>query len=418
MFVNEEFNNSKNNFSNTNVALYFSPYIHKKKSIGNLYTEPRKIPIEKNESNSRNKLKQKSNFSIKLSSSNIKIQQDGTKSLKIATDKNKKGRNMHQSYIKLNTKLYLKKNAIPNLASFNDLNSQYPPTPLMKNSTTNIIMTNSIKSVEKNNFSVGKNRNKNGNKNIKIIFEKNSSNSLNFNNNKNYNTNSNSNLLKKTGGSSNELFRNNFIKKSKTNSISNQIGYILTTTGNSNSQSKTSFLSPQNLPGQKIIFLKNDKNKIKEAKEKSRKNSTSSTNKDQKKLNQNKKIENKLNSRDINLNLDERNKSVQYLLRNTYNNVKIYPTTVLNNKIIYQDNKKKEKTSHSVTNSENSSIHSSNKKKNDSVKNKLNINLINYKKNRDLKNNECESVEEVHFLLIKTIHNARKMIINMDRKNK
>ena len=84
-------------------------------------------------------------------------------------------------------------------------------------------MTNSIKSVEKNNFSVGKNRNKNGNKNIKIIFEKNSSNSLNFNNNKNYNTNSNSNLLKKTGGSSNELFRNNFIKKSKTNSISNQI---------------------------------------------------------------------------------------------------------------------------------------------------------------------------------------------------
>ena len=86
--------------------------------------------------------------------------------------------------------------------------------------------------------------------------------------------------------------------------------------------------------------------------------------------------------------------------------------------ILEEDNKKKEKTSHSVTNSENSSIHSSNKKKNDSVKNKLNINLINYKKNRDLKNNECESVEEVHFLLIKTIHNGRKMIINMDRKNK
>ena len=33
---------------------------------------------------------------------------------------------------------------------------------------------------------------------------------------------------------------------------------------------------------------------------------------------------------------------MQYLLRNTYNNVKIYPTTVLNNKIIYQDNKKQE----------------------------------------------------------------------------
>lgn len=44
---------------------------------------------------------------------------------------------------------------------------------------------------------------------------------------------------------------------------------------------------------------------------------------------------------DLNLNLDDQNKSVQYLLRNTYNNVKIYPTTVLNNKIIYQDNKKR-----------------------------------------------------------------------------
>ena len=40
------------------------------------------------------------------------------------------------------------------------------------------------------------------------------------------------------------------------------------------------------------------------------------------------------------MNLDDQNKSVQYLLRNTYNNVKIYPTTVLNNKIIYQENKK------------------------------------------------------------------------------
>ena len=53
MFVNEELNNSKSNYSSNNFPLYFSPYIHKKKSIGNLYTEPRKAPIEK-DSNSRN----------------------------------------------------------------------------------------------------------------------------------------------------------------------------------------------------------------------------------------------------------------------------------------------------------------------------------------------------------------------------
>ena len=103
MFVNEELNNSKSNYSSNNFPLYFSPYIHKKKSIGNLYTEPRKIPIEK-DSNSRNKSKQKANYSIKISNSNIKSQQDSlTKSLKLIQDKNKKGRNMHhQSYMKIN----------------------------------------------------------------------------------------------------------------------------------------------------------------------------------------------------------------------------------------------------------------------------------------------------------------------------
>ena len=139
MFVNEELNNSKSNFSNSNLPLYFSPYIPKKKSIGNLYTEPRKIPIEKeSSSNSRNKIKQKITNSIKLSNLNIKTQQDAfAKSLKLPSDKNKKGRNMHQSYAKFNSKLYLKKNAIPSLSSFHDINS-----PLIKNSNTNIIKTN------------------------------------------------------------------------------------------------------------------------------------------------------------------------------------------------------------------------------------------------------------------------------------
>lgn len=120
---------------------------------------------------------------------------------------------------------------------------------------------------------------------------------------------------------------------------------------------------------------------------------------------------------DLNLNLDDQNKSVQYLLRNTYNNVKIYPTTVLNNKIIYQENKKNEKMSHSVNNSVNSSINnSSSKKKSESNKKKININIIDDKNNEN-KNTEYQSVEEVHYLLVKTIHNGRKMISNMDKKN-
>ena len=334
MLVNEEFDNSKSNLGKKQLTSYYSPYIHKKKSIGNLYTEPRKIPIEK-DSNSRNKAKQKINYSIKISNSNIKSQQDSlTKSLKLTSDKNnKKGRNLHQSYVKLNTKLYLKKNAIPNLASFHDLNSNYPPTPFIKNSTTNIIKSNSIKSNDNknNNLSVGKNKNTN-NKNIKLIYGNNiSNNNLSKNFNYNYNTYNNNNLLKKTAGSANELFRNNFSKKVKNKNIPelnninnlNQIGYIFSTSGNNNPNK--AFLSPQGVQGgQKIIFLKNDKNKLKESKEKSRKSSTNSSNKDLKKNSLSKKKAKKVNVENLKLNLDEQqNKSVQYLLRNTYNNVNI-----------------------------------------------------------------------------------------------
>ena len=425
MLVNEEFDNSKSNLGKMQLTSYYSPYIHKKKSIGNLYTEPRKIPIEK-DSNSRNKAKQKINYSIKIANSNIKSQQDSlTKSLKLTSEKNnKKGRNLHQSYVKLNTKLYLKKNAIPNLASFHDLNSNYPPTPFIKNSTTNIIKSNSIKSNDNknNNLSVGKNKNKNtNNKNIKLIYGNNiSNNNLSKNFNYNYNTYNNNNLLKKTAGSANELFRNNFSKKVKNKNIPelnninnlNQIGYIFSTSGNNNPNK--AFLSPQGVQGgQKIIFLKNDKNKLKESKEKSRKSSTNSSNKDLKKNSLSKKKAKKVNVENLKLNLDEQqNKSVQYLLRNTYNNVKIYPTTVLNNKIIYQDNKKM---SHSVNNSANSSIHhSSSKKKNDLPKKRICININNKRINN--KNNEFNTVEEVHYLLVKTIQNSRNMIINMDKK--
>ena len=444
MFVNEDLNNSKSTNIKLNFPLYYSPYIHKKKSIGNLYTEPRKIPMEKGTSNSRNKIKQKmSNYSI---NSNIKGDQSSiSKSLKIIREKNKKGRNMHQSYAKFNSKLYLKKNAIPSLSSFHDINS-----PLIKNSNTNIIKTNAnSKSKNKDNNSSGsKSKNKNqNNKNIKLIFGKNSNNNLNNNkrnisvsNNKNINININSqsygnininqnyqshdintpnnnnNLLKKSGGSATELFRNNFIKKSNTNknipemdNIKDQIGYIFSTNGSANKV----FLSPQNSKGQKIIFLKNEKNK-KEPKDKSRKNSkNNSSAKDSKKKALTQKNEKNLDLDDINMNLDEKNKSVQYLLRNTYNNVKIYPTTVLNNKIIYQE-EKKEKISYSVNNSVNTSItHSSIDKKSTDIKIKTNKEIL-----TDNNKNKFNSVEEVHFMLIKTIHNARNIVFQMDKSNK
>lgn len=460
MFVNEDLNNSKSSNSKLNFPFSYSPYIHKKKSIGNLYTEPRKIPMEKNSSNSRNKMKQKmSNYSI---NSNIIIksgQNSLSKSLKNISKEIKKGRNMHQSYAKFNSKLYLKKNAIPSLSSFHDINN-----PLIKNSTTNIIKTNTNNSKSKNKeTSATKNKNKStNNKNIKLIFGKSSNNSninnISSNNNlininsqsygninnikqNNYHTHNthnnsktpNNNLLKKSGGSATELFCSNFIKKSNTknipelnnlpNNFKNQIGYIFSTAGNCTNKP---FLSPQNIKGQKIIFLKNEKNK-KEPKDKSRKNSKNNSKaKDLQKKALSQKSEKNINLDDDinnNINLEDKNNSVQYLLRNTYNNVKIYPTTVLNNKIIVQEELKKEKiSSYSVNNSVNTSIThntSSLDKKSTLNENKINKN-ISISNNKEILNNngikkEFNTVEEVHFMLVKTIHNARNIVFLMDK---
>jgi hypothetical protein len=45
MSVNEDQSSNKIKCSKMKSPIYFSPYTHKKKVIGNLYAEPRKIPI-------------------------------------------------------------------------------------------------------------------------------------------------------------------------------------------------------------------------------------------------------------------------------------------------------------------------------------------------------------------------------------
>ena len=102
-----------------------------------------------------------------------------------------------------------------------------------------------------------------------------------------------------------------------------------------------------------------------------------------------------------NNNLSNKNE-IQYLLKNTYNNVKIYPTTFLNNKIIYQ--------------TENNNINNPNNNKTMRIYTKNNIE----KKESVNKNTNYEnanSVEEVHFLYVKTIQNGKKLILKWDKFN-
>jgi hypothetical protein len=394
MSVNGELNLivNKTNYSKNSTPIYFSPYAHKKKNFGNLNTEPRKIPVEMN-STSRNKMKQKiSNSIIGKNFSNLQSQDALRKSSKLITEINEKSglpikKSMQQSYKKINSKLYLKKNVISNISSFNDLNTHPSHTQYGLNSNSKV------------------KGNANDSSNIK--YYKSRVTNMKFNlGGKNKETFNN---MIKSAGSAADLFSSN-AKKNKTKNCSdlndmNPLGYILTNNENNNNKA---FFSPQNAPSQKIIFLEKDKNKgsgkylghnlSKDSLKVIHHPSPSQTNEQ---TNNESEIKNK--------------NSVQYLLRNTYNNVKIYPTTFLNNKIIYQtENNSHVNINNTNTNSNDSSIQYNNSK----VKKEIIIIDKNDKKNsihNNQKNENAQTVEEIHYLYVKTIQNGKNLISQFDK---
>ena len=397
MSVNDNASSTKTNYSKIKSPIYFSPYAHKKKAIGNLYTEPRKIPIQ-SDSSAKIKTKQKiSNQSITKNIINLEPQESFGKSTQFLSQTNDKSyldkNNVPQSFKKINSKLYLKKNVIPNLSSFNENSSQ----AFTNKFGTNSNMNSQVNS--RNNKLVNKD-NKPGN--MKMNIGKNNLNSYT-------NIKESSHLLKKSVGSATELFGNNMIKKAKTkpkkntdlNNINinpiNQIGYILNTTGNNNRQ----FLSPQGGQGPKIIFLKKEKINLKEK-------YIGNLSKDSLKV-----IQTPGNEKIKNNNLDDKDKNnIQYLLRNTYNNVKIYPTTFLNNKIIYQT-----ENNNNINNidNDNNHIHILKNKSEKLMFNK-GIKKVNFNINSNYEN--ANSIEEVHFLYVKTIQNGKNLILKWDKCNK
>ena len=431
MSVNEEYNNrnnSRNQNSGKAKSLYFSPYAHKKKALGNLYTEPRKIPINV-ESNSKNKAKSKiSNPIINKNIINIEKQECSRKNSKILSEMNNKSyqnkRNVPQSYKKINSKLYLKKNVIPNLSSFNEVFCNPATTQLGINLKQNNNINKTNIEIKLNN-SLNNKLYKNRPTNIKFTMAKNYSNSNYLSMRESFHN------LKKSAGSSSELFgsNNNYIKKTKTktrtfsdlNNI-NPIGYILTSASTSktninHNKNNNLYFTPRNPTGQKIIILKNEKNISKDN------HFSPNINHESIKVLQTQQNE------PIN-NLDDKEKTgIQYLMRNTYNDVKIFPTTFLNNKIIYQTESNISKNNTNVNSKSKSNINSYSNRSNISFNNNINKkeklsinndekNSINSKISNNLSNYEqSQSIEEVHFLYIKTIQNGKNLILKWDKCN-
>ena len=384
MFVKENENNNKINNSKNLSTHYFSPYTNKKLAIGDLYTEPRKIL--QTESIHKNKTKAKiSNPIMTKNLLNIESKDLIKKSSKFHSQINdisyQQQKNTPQSYKKINSKLYLKKNIIPNLESLNE---------------TKYIGTSQLISYSKMNTESSNSRNskiyKNKPLNIKYNIDRYPLH--NFTSVK-----ESSHNLKKTASSAADIFKDNNIKRAKTkpkniscsNSINlKQIEYKINTDRNNNLK----FLSPHSSFGPKIIFVKSNKNKIND---KSQRNNINKTSFKGTKVQTNEKRNN---------NIENKNE-IQYFLRNTYNNVKIYPTTFLNNKIIYQTK------NYNNANIANFHKNSKSKSKIQLSKNK-NQQFIHNKDKKTIYGNVA-SIEEVHFLYVNTIQNGKKIILEYDK---
>ena len=256
---------------------------------------------------------------------------------------------------------------------------------------------------------------KSGFKDLKIISKKKTiKNNITENSNYNNTYTNNYNLFEKAKGSINEFSKNNFSKevKTKNTSFSNindsyQTNYLLTAYENTNPLNKA-FLSPKREPGLKLLFLKKSKSKLEELK----KNLCKSDSKKRRTIS--KKKVNRVKVKNLKLNFDEeQNKNKQDLPRHTYNSPKINLTNVPNDKIMDQHNIKK---NFSVNNINNSNIqYNSNIKRIPYKKKMINSNTNNIKVKK-IENIDCNTLEEAHFLLVKTIQNSKKMMINIDKK--
>ena len=371
----KEINNSKENLLKLKAPLYFSPYSYKKYNLGIIHTEPKNIYQETNSYLSKNQIKQKINNGNN-NKNIINIQQPytlkkNTKFLSKFNDINNPNIKNPQSQKKSNSKLYLKKNLIGNISIIDDKGINILKAQQNTRSNTNI-----------NNISNDKN-NKNLNNKINNF-------NIQFNNEKSYekflNSNYSANNLKKNAGSAfNLLDNNNNLKKSKTKNNNiieinnlNPISYIYTSENN-----------------QKQLLSKNEKIK----------NFEQNKNKGSKK---NIISGNESNNKDG----ENENNQINCVLRNTFNNVKIYPTTVLNNKIIL--NQVDKDIQNKNKNEDNNNNNANNQTNNPKIKKEKIFIDINDKKDTH-KNEKFESIEELHYFYIDILQKGKIYAIKLDK---
>lgn len=356
MSTRDEKANSKDKFIKLKSNLYFSPHPPKKyNNITKLYTEQKNIYQETDYNLPKNKIKQKIS-----------------------------GKNLNKNLVNIQLPDALKKNNRIVSGTSKKASEEKKPQSHRKTNSKIYLKKNMISNISDLNFTEENLREKDD------LIMKNRLNNIKFNIGKSTQNFLNSKIsttnLKKNAESAYELLdNNNYLKKSKVkpnnvinvNNI-NQIGFIYT----SGNEKKDEPITPP----PKIIFLKNEKNK------------------DQIKLNDSTEK-------------DDKKDEINCLLRNTFTNVKIYPTTFLNNKIIYQNeiNNNQNDQSNNNTKSENSNNSSMRHNNSKIKKEKIVIDIPDKKMKKNKDKLQFQSIEELHYFYVDTLQKGKNFSIILDK---
>ena len=370
-----EINIQKDNFIKSKAPLYFSPDSNKKHNFTNLYTEPRNIYQERDSNLLKNPLMSKNK-------SNYQLQNNFEKHTKLNTDKLDKANQdlkSNKSYQKVNSKLYLKRNIIQDISALNGANGKALLTQTNFRSNTNI---NNTPNDQNNKFM------KSRLTNIKFNINKKNQNFYSPNNSTTY--------LKKNAGSAYDL-----LETKNLNNI-NHLNYIYTTGNKQNS-----FLSPQNHGSNpKIVYFSNKKNKTQNQ---FYKQSTSK----ELKTNQ---IETKDNTQSYTNSEEDKKNKINLLLKNAFTNLKIYPTTILNNKVIYNNSSTKNNQNKDIEQNQKNKKGENSNNTSKIKKEKIVIETLDKKPSITISKTETfNSIEELHYFYVDTLQKGKNIAKELDK---
>ena len=370
-----EINIQKDNFIKSKAPLYFSPDSNKKHNFTNLYTEPRNIYQERDSNLLKNPLMSKNK-------SNYQLQNNFEKHTKLNTDKLDKANQdlkSNKSYQKVNSKLYLKRNIIQDISALNGANGKALLTQTNFRSNTNINNTPN---------------------DLNSKFMKSRLTNIKFNINKKnqnfYSPNNSTTYLKKNAGSAYDL-----LETKNLNNI-NHLNYIYTTGNKQNS-----FLSPQNHGSNpKIVYFSNKKNKTQNQFYKQNTSKELKTN----------QIETKDNTQSNTNSEEDKKNKINLLLKNAFTNLKIYPTTILNNKVIYNNSSTKNNQNKDIEQNQKNKKGENSNNTSKIKKEKIVIETLDKKPSITISKTETfNSIEELHYFYVDTLQKGKNIAKELDK---